>query len=205
MPETTDTSSTRPGRSQSTRERLLDAAVESLIELGVARTTTLEVQRRAGASRGALLHHFPSHAALLSATIEALVRRNDQAVRLALEGMAATADPLERAVRTLASMSSQPAFLAELELWTAARTDPELRLSIQEAERKALGERERVIGELFAPVADRPNYEAVADLNVVFIRGLALSSVLASNPGHQERTIRHWIWALETLLEIPSG
>lgn len=36
----------------------MDAAVESLIEVGVAATTTLEVLRRAGVSRGALPHHF---------------------------------------------------------------------------------------------------------------------------------------------------
>ncbi|MGC9544677.1 helix-turn-helix domain-containing protein, partial [Streptomyces sp. UG1] len=43
-----------------TRAQIVDAAVESLIEVGVAATTTLEVQRRAGVSRGALLHHFPT-------------------------------------------------------------------------------------------------------------------------------------------------
>jgi AcrR family transcriptional regulator len=31
-----------------------------------SRSPTLEVQRRAGVSRGALLHHFPTHAALLA-------------------------------------------------------------------------------------------------------------------------------------------
>jgi AcrR family transcriptional regulator len=51
---------------------LLDAAVESLIEVGFARTTTLEVQRRADVSRGALLHHFPSKAELLVAAVDHL-------------------------------------------------------------------------------------------------------------------------------------
>ena len=62
-----------------TRQKLLDAAVECLIELGVAGTTTLAVQRRVGASRGALLHHFPTHAELLAASVAELVRRNEQA------------------------------------------------------------------------------------------------------------------------------
>ena len=43
--------------------------MECLIAHGVAGTTTLAVQRRAGVSRGALLHHFPTHAALLAATL----------------------------------------------------------------------------------------------------------------------------------------
>src|ERR1700759_3127557 len=56
-------------RREEPRRALLDAAVQSLIEVGFARTTTLEVQRRADVSRGALLHHFPSKTELLVAAI----------------------------------------------------------------------------------------------------------------------------------------
>jgi AcrR family transcriptional regulator len=63
---------TQQQRREETRRALLDAAVESLIEVGFARTTTLEVQRRAEVSRGALLHHFPSKAELLVATVDHL-------------------------------------------------------------------------------------------------------------------------------------
>ncbi|MFI9170028.1 TetR family transcriptional regulator [Streptomyces lincolnensis] len=42
---------------------------------------TLEVQRRAGVSRGALLHHFPTLEELLGAAVARLVERNEEAVR----------------------------------------------------------------------------------------------------------------------------
>lgn len=190
-------------KKQATRQRLLDAAVSSLIELGVARTTTLEVQRRSGASRGALLHHFPTHAALLSATIAELVQRNDEAVRQAEAEMGAVPNPIERAIRTLAAMSLQPAYLAELELWAASRTDPDLQEAIRNAERAARGERERVISNLFSSIRDNPNFDAITSLSVEFLRGMALSSVLAQNPDRYERLIRQWIAAVETLLRTP--
>src|SRR5689334_19262086 len=69
MPEAARAPRTQQQRRDETRRALLDAAVESLIEVGFARTTTLEVQRRAEVSRGALLHHFPSKAELLVAAI----------------------------------------------------------------------------------------------------------------------------------------
>lgn len=69
MPEAARAPRTQQQRRDETRRALLDAAVESLIEVGFARTTTLEVQRRANVSRGALLHHFPSKAELLVAAI----------------------------------------------------------------------------------------------------------------------------------------
>ena len=191
-------------KKQATRQRLLDAAVASLIELGVARTTTLEVQRRAGASRGALLHHFPSHAVLLSATIAELVHRNDEAVRQAQSQMAAFSNPIERAIRTLTTMSVQPAFMAEIELWAAARTDPDLQTAIRNAEREARGERERVITELFSSVKDSPNFEAVMAMSIDFLRGMALSSVLTRNPEHHEKMIGHWLWAVEVLMQAPE-
>src|SRR5690348_18413613 len=72
MPEAARAPRTQQQRRDETRRALLDAAVESLIEVGFARTTTLEVQRRADVSRGALLHHFPSKTELLVAAIDHL-------------------------------------------------------------------------------------------------------------------------------------
>src|SRR6185369_684594 len=72
MPEVARAPRTQQQRRDETRRALLDAAVESLIEVGFARTTTLEVQRRADVSRGALLHHFPSKAELLVAAVDHL-------------------------------------------------------------------------------------------------------------------------------------
>ena len=187
-----------------TRERLLDAAVSSLIELGVARTTTLEVQRRSGTSRGALLHHFPTHAALLSATIQALVARNDQAIQLAEQQVGDVSDPLERAVRVLSTVSLQPTFLAELDVWSAARTDSELLVAVRDAERQARLDRERVVDSLFACVSDHPNYPAIKTLTLHFMRGLAISSVLVVHAERHERMLERWVWALRQLLEAKA-
>src|SRR5437868_2649040 len=84
------------------RQKLLDAAVECLIELGVAGTTTLAVQRRAGTSRGALLHHFPTHADLLAASVAELVKQNERAVATSRAGISGPTDPLRTAVNALA-------------------------------------------------------------------------------------------------------
>src|SRR3954451_23272146 len=72
MGEPARTPRTQQQRREETRRALLDAAVQSLIEVGLARTTTLGVQRRADVSRGALLHHFPSKAELLVAAVDHL-------------------------------------------------------------------------------------------------------------------------------------
>ncbi len=189
-----------------TRQRLLDAAVASLIEQGAARTTTLEVQRRAGASRGALLHHFPSHAELLSATVRELVRRNEEAVRSTLAQLPSDTDPVERAIQSLAAMMARPAFMAELELWAVARTDAALRAALRSAERDARSDSERVVRELFAPVADRPGYAGVVALSIEFLRGLSLSDMLRRSRSRRRQLIAQWIGAAKVLLnQEPEG
>jgi AcrR family transcriptional regulator len=185
----------------SLRQRILDAAVSSLIEQGTARTTTLEVQRRAGVSRGALLHHFPTIAQLLSATVGELVRRNEAAVQGSLLKLQGASDPVERAIRVLAVATNQPAYLAELELWIVARTDPELHASLLEAEKLARKESERVMKSLFSASNARPAQAAVVALTLEFLRGLAVSGVLRNSPVRRQQMIAQWVRATKILLE----
>jgi AcrR family transcriptional regulator len=184
-----------------TRQKLLDAAVECLIELGVAGTTTLAVQRRAGASRGALLHHFPTHADLLAASVAELVKRNEQAVTVSRAGMAQPDDPLRMAVNALAYAGRQPSYLAELELWAVARTDRPLKQALIAAERAAKREIDRVSADLFAKWADAEAYDDAIALTQHFVRGLAISENLRSSAARRERLISAWTDAMRPLLQ----
>src|SRR3954451_18375037 len=65
---------TQGERSAAMQRRLLDATVAALNEKGYGGTTTLEVQQRAGVSRGALLHHYSSRTELMLAAVEHLTR-----------------------------------------------------------------------------------------------------------------------------------
>ena len=58
-------------RSRATQIRLLDATVDCLVEHGWAGTTTTVVAARAGVSRGAQLHHYPTKSALVIAAVGA--------------------------------------------------------------------------------------------------------------------------------------
>lgn len=182
------------------RQRILEAAVALLIEHGCAKTTTLRVQQRASVSRGAFLHHFPTHAALLAATVDELIRHNEQAVRESLAKLKAATDPIERAIRVLAIATTRPAYMAELELWAVARTDAELRTMLLQAERKASKDHVRVLRSLFPSSVDDPAQAAVAALTIEFLRGLALSSVLRS-PVKRQQLIAQWVNAARILVK----
>src|SRR3954454_19723122 len=114
-------------RSAATREALLDAAIECLIEEGYASTTTNAVAVRAGLSRGAHLHHFQTRTALVAAAVEQLAARWLGGLREARKGR-----PDGRG-RTLAGLDllwahdASPLYQGAMDLWTDARSDDELR------------------------------------------------------------------------------
>jgi AcrR family transcriptional regulator len=136
-------------RSVATRAALLDAAIECLVERGYAATTTIETARRAGVSRGAQLHHFPTKAELLAEAVEHLFdRRRDELVG-AFEAIHPKADRLDAALDLLWSMFQGPAFVAWTELWVAARTDPELAAKVLDVERRFTDETRTMFAELF--------------------------------------------------------
>ncbi len=110
-------------RRQAAERKLLDATVSILIERGYAATTTLEVQKQAGVSRGVLLHYFGSRGELISAAARRLYATKVGEARLrateALNG--------EDWASLLWQVVSGPLGGASLELLIAARHDPDMR------------------------------------------------------------------------------
>ncbi|OZD05014.1 TetR family transcriptional regulator [Rhodococcus sp. 06-235-1A] len=157
---------TQAERTAGTRAKLLDAAIDCLVELGFAKTSTQEIARRAGVSRGAQLHHFPSKESLVIAAVEHLVDR-----RLS-EILEAEPDP-GRGPEILADAFSGPLFYAALELWVAARTDPALHEAMIPLERRVA---EAIQGGAQIVMGSRMSPESI-ELSVELARGLAVSAL----------------------------
>src|SRR5438270_13922097 len=81
---------TQEERSASTRALLLDTTIDCLVERGYAGTTTTVIAQRAGLSRGAQLHHYPTRAELVAAAVEHLAIKIGH--ELAAESAALPAD-----------------------------------------------------------------------------------------------------------------
>ena len=217
MPVAARAPRTQQQRRDETRRALLDAAVESLIEVGFARTTTLEVQRRAGVSRGALLHHFPSKAELLVAAIAHLAEmRAVELKRLSAELPPATAagkppvpgaGPRTDAVLDLLwQCFSGTFFQVAMELRTAARTDPELRPVLATAERTL---RDGIVAQartLFGKeVAEHPGLPRALDLTLQLMIGAAMTAVLHGGDKRLDALIDDWKALFPTVLAHASA
>ncbi|KZF01291.1 MAG: TetR/AcrR family transcriptional regulator [Rhodococcus sp. (in: high G+C Gram-positive bacteria)] len=157
---------TQAERTAGTQAKLLDAAIECLVEIGFAKTSTQEIARRAGVSRGAQLHHFPTKELLVIAAVEHLVDRR-------LDEILATDPDPERGVEVLSEAFSGPLFHAALELWVAARTDPALHEAMLPLERRVS---EAIMGGATAIMGGRMSSESI-ELSIELARGLAVSAL----------------------------
>ncbi|MBP6633533.1 MAG: TetR/AcrR family transcriptional regulator [Kofleriaceae bacterium] len=181
-------------RRDATRQALLDAAVSSLIELGVARTTTLEVQKRAGMSRGALLHHFPTKAELVAATIGYLGEMRGRELKDAAATLPTGPARVDAVLDLLWQSFTGPLFYVAMELRTAARTDRELRAVLLPIE---LALRERIVAQyaaLLGPaISSRPGFARAIDLTLHLMIGAAMTALLHDEQRDQvDDLIAHW-------------
>jgi AcrR family transcriptional regulator len=189
-------------RSAETRERVLDATVECLVELGYAGTTTPVVCERAGLSRGALLHHFPTKHELVTSAIAHLAKRRGEELRADVKAIGGkpTTPALLDMVRT---SFTGPLFYASLELWVAARTDPELYEHLVRFERALGSEIRKSWLELGAPSeAQRQQFNDVVELTMYMMRGMALQKILRDDDTERRRLFERWkAMALSVLQE----
>ncbi len=181
---------TRPRRTQAerreeTRRALLDATVEALTELGYARTTTLEVQKRSSLSRGALLHHFPSKAELIVEAVHYMAELRGAEIRRLAAELPEGGDRIDRVIDLLWESFSGPLFTVSLELRVAARTDPELRAPLADEERRLRREILSLARELFGPeTAAQPEFGSALELTLNLLIGAAMTSMLLPRHPH---------------------
>ncbi len=182
---------TQAQRRAEARERLLQATIECLYELGYRRASTTEIARRAGLSHGGRLHHFPTKTLLVATAVEHLIhRRRDELVR-AIQALPSETDPVEAAIDVIWQLFQGPEFFAWLELAVAARTDPTLRKVVRDLSRRFADNIEATFLQLFPP-REQPEslYSAIPAFVVAFFQGLALDNELLGYGVRTENALR---------------
>jgi AcrR family transcriptional regulator len=188
---------TQAERRAETRAALLDATIESLVTHGYAQTTTGRIADLAGVSRGAQVPYFRTRADLVGA---ALAQLAEERVKAAHARFSEGEVSIEEALDLLWEEHQGPIFDASLELWVAARTDPELRKKLHRIERDVLA---GVASQAVAALGDharRPGFTDDLFFALATIRGLALLRV--SNGESSRALAKRWLETRERLLRI---
>lgn len=192
---------THAERSAETRARLLDATIESLIEVGYTAMSTTEVVARAGLSRGAQVHHFPRKVDLVEAAVQRLQIKTQEDIDRRVAALSPDADRGEAALDLLWSGFRSPLFFAVLELTVAARTDESLIPGLRALQYEINDMVSRVCIDLYGPGADacKPLLQAL-DLSLIFMQGLGTTAIL-SDDAHLAELLDLWKKTLQPLLD----
>ncbi|MBP1162643.1 MULTISPECIES: TetR/AcrR family transcriptional regulator [Rhodococcus] len=187
-------------RSRLTRQRLLEATIDCLADQGWAATTVGVVAKRAGVSRGAAQHHFPTREDLITAALEFMFDSRMEAARLEATGLPAGPGRTEAIVTRLVEYYTGTLFKAALQVWTAAASDPALRERVLPLEEK-FG---RVAHRTAVAMLGVEDGDLIAhrwvQLTLDLARGLGLADVLTDDSKRRAELIKQWAADLDSVL-----
>ncbi|MEW1691037.1 TetR/AcrR family transcriptional regulator [Streptomyces sp. NPDC091265] len=181
-------------RSRATRQRLLEAAVSCLAEHGWAGSTVSVVAMRAGVSRGAAQHHFPTREDLFTAAVEYVAEERSAALR------AVTVQDRAAVVAALVDLYTGPLFRAALQLWVAASNEEQLRPRVTELEARVGRETHRIAVGLLGADESRPGVRETVQGLLDMARGLGLANVLTDDTARRGRVVAQWADLVEDAL-----
>ncbi|WP_406208431.1 TetR/AcrR family transcriptional regulator [Kitasatospora sp. NBC_01560] len=188
-------------RSRATRQRLLAAAVDCLAETGWHGSTVSVVAERAGVSRGAAQHHFPTREDLFTAAVEHVTAERLAAVRAHADDLPAAGPArTEAVVGMIVRLYTGPLFRAALHLWVAAATEEPLRERIVALEGHVGREAHRAAVEFLGADETVPGVRESVQATLDMARGLGLANLLTDDSARRSGVIRQWASVLESTL-----
>ncbi len=186
------------------REKLLDAAIDCLVEIGYARMTTTDVAERAGVSESATAPF----------SVESGVGHQRDS---ALGG-----PPCRRASPRCGSVTSQrtghfadhrldvvvfvgPSLYGGRRIVDGGRTDRELHAALWPIEKQHGRISTQLLRELYAGYADHPNFEPLMQLTGHMMRGMALQRILKDDDRRVRKALKYWEQLMSAMLENSPG
>lgn len=118
---------TQQQRREETVGRLLQACIDTIVEVGYARASAALITNRAGVSVGALFRHFETMGDFMAATASEVLRRQLETFTKQVAEIPADRPALEAALAILRDITSGSTNAVLYELLIAARTDEKLR------------------------------------------------------------------------------
>jgi AcrR family transcriptional regulator len=187
-------------RSRVTRARLLEAAIACLAELGWTASTVAVVAERAGVSRGAAQHHFPTREALFTAALEHVSQVRASEMKRELAEIAGSRPDTAAVVDLVMNLFTGPLFRAALALWVAAAAEPQLREQMIPLEARIGREIHRVVVELLGVDEREPGVRETVQATLDLARGLGLANLLTDDGPRRERIAQQWARILDQVV-----
>ena len=190
-------------RSRATRSRLLEAAVACLAEVGWSGSTVAVVAERAGVSRGAAQHHFPTREALFVAAVEHVAEQRSAEIRNQMGQQTGRQLPTRQVVELVVDLYTGTMFRAALALWVASAAEPELRDQVVPLETRIGRQVHRLAVDLLGADESVPGVRETLQATLDLARGLGLANLLTDDSARRGGIVTQWARMLDAAL-VPA-
>jgi AcrR family transcriptional regulator len=188
-------------RSRATRLALLSAAVDCLAEIGWAASTVAVVAERAGVSRGAAQHHFPTREDLFIAAVEHVTDTRTAEVHGYIADHGDEPMTTQQVVELIVDMHTGAAFRAALALWVASSSEPRLRERVVALESRIGRQVHQATVQLLEVDDQAPGVRPLIQATLDLARGFGLANLLTDDRRRRMPIVAQWSVVLDDALD----
>ncbi len=161
-------------KSSLTRDRIVIAALECIIEFGYESTTMAKIAKAAKVSQGSMQYHFPAKLDAIKAAINYLFAKRLTDHQRDLEDIPAGVDSMAHAIEVYWHHLNEGHYVAYQDLVIAARTHPELATVLNPAyQRFVKAWRRDALNLIPEWDGSREQFELICDIGQYQMEGLA--------------------------------
>lgn len=181
-------------RSAEMSARLMHSTIDLLHQQGLARTTTSDIARHAGVSRGALTHHFPSREAIISASVADLLSKTTRDLHRFAEEFMARGGSSDEIVDYIWRMMDDRLFYVTMEYLPEARHNADFRADLIPMVKDFHAGLDAIWDALAARAGTAPDHtRTVMNATMCLFRGMISQTVLRpDDPAYYEGLQRFW-------------
>lgn len=164
--------------------KLRKATIELIAEIGYVNTTTINISKRAGVSRGALMHHYANKTELVIDATREMWRSSIGVTRALCEKLARGELDVDAFVEGIWAESFAEEFVSvTIDMMIAARGEEQLAVHLDASVSKIFGAYVEAADVLFDGTGLRREQREVAMTAVIaLIRGLRIQDMMKSDP-----------------------
>jgi AcrR family transcriptional regulator len=180
-------------RSAETSTRLMSATIDLLHDRGLSRTSTPEIARAAGVSRGALTHHFASREAIISASVAEMLGKTTADLHRFAEDFMQRGGSSDEIVDYIWRMMSDRLFYVTMEYLPEARHNPSFRADLVPVVREFHAGLDAIWTALAARTGVDPDHvRVVMNATMCLVRGMISQTILRTDPEYYGDMLRFW-------------
>jgi AcrR family transcriptional regulator len=184
------------------RERILVATLDQIYECGILAASTPEIVKRAGVSRGAMLHHFPTKEMLIGAAVEKLLTDEIADLRNVAAAYAEHEKSIDDFVDYLWERFSGRLFMITMDFLSSARTDDKLREAVVPISLNFHQSLNEIWSQFFKYQQKSPaQVQTLLNTTLCLMRGMGVQTVIKEDPAYYDELRNNWKSILHSQLD----